>query len=200
MAGESTFPPWPNKNPHYVEGMRTIARTFIAFLFASSSVAFGALPQLTVTVSDSAGAAAYKGATNANGTFATGTLKPGKYVVQFNAKSAEVKGGSYALFVSAGSKKVTADSVAGEKFMGGGVAMKIDVGSGLNITGQVTTGLQTKLDKNGKRLVWIPKQLGSNMPGHWVEEDSAEAKTAKAAGTLSTKSIMDIQAHQDQHQ
>lgn len=179
--------------------MRIIVGTFVASLLASASLAFGALPQLTVTVSDSAGAAAYKGATNANGTFATGTLKPGPYVVQFNAKSAD-KTASYALFVSAGKKKVTADSVPGEKFMGGGVAMKIDVGSGLNITGQVTTGLLTKLDKNGKRLVWIPKKLGSNIAGHWVEEDSAEAKDAKSRGTLSTKSIMDIQAHQDQHQ
>jgi hypothetical protein len=178
--------------------MRTIARTFIVLLFASASLAFGALPQLTVTVADSGGKSAYKGATDKNGTFATGTLKPGKYVVQFNAKSAE-KGASYALVVSAGSKKVTADSIPGEKFAGGGVAMKIDVASGLNITGQVTTGMQTKVDKDGKQMVWIPKQLGSNLPAHWAPADSAEAKEAKSRGTISTKSIQDIQAHQDQH-
>ncbi len=178
--------------------MRTIARTCVALLFASASLAFGALPQLTVTVADSGGKAAYKGATNKAGTFATGTLKPGNYVVQFNAKSAE-KGTSYALVVSAGTKKVTADSIVGERFMGGGVAMKIDVGSGLNITGQVTTGMQTKVDKDGKQMVWIPKKLGSNLPAHWAPADSAEAKDAKSRGTLSTKSIQDIQAHQDQH-
>jgi hypothetical protein len=176
--------------------MRTITRTFIALLFASASLAFGALPQLNVTVADSAGKPAYKGATDKGGTFATGKLKPGKYVVQFNAN---VKGGDYALVVSAGSKKVMADSIPGEKFGGGGVAMKIDVGSGLNITGQVTTGMQTKVDKDGKQMVWIPKQLGSNLPGHWAPADSAEAKEAKSRGTLSTKSIQDIQAHQDQH-
>ena len=180
--------------------MRTIARAFITLLIASAAAAFGALPPLTVTVADSTGKAAYKGATNAAGTFATGTLKPGQYVVQFNAKAGDVKGGSYALVVSAGRKKVTADSVAGEKFAGGGVAMKIEVGNGLNITGQVTTGLQTKLDANGKRMVWIPKKLGSNLAGHWVPEDSAEAKEWKTRGTVSTKSIQDLQAHQDQHQ
>ena len=179
--------------------MRTIVRAFVAFVFAAASVAFGALPQLAITVSDSAGKAAYKGATDAKGTFATGALKPGNYVVQFNAKGADVKGSSYALVVSAGSKKVTANAVAGEKFTGGGVAMKIDVGAGLNITGQVTTGLQTKLGKNGKPMVWIPKRTGSNLPAHWAEADSAEAKTAKASGTLSTESIQNIQAHQDQH-
>jgi hypothetical protein len=179
--------------------MINIVRTFVALLFATASLAFGALPQLTVTVADSGGKPAYKGATNAQGTFATGTLKPGQYVVQFNAKSAAVKGGSYALVVSAGTKKVMADSVAGEKFAGGGVAMKIEVASGLNITGQVTTGMQTKVDKDGKQMVWIPKQIGSNLPAHWAPADSAEAKEAKSRGTLSTKSIQDIQAHQDQH-
>ena len=180
--------------------MRIIARTIIALTIAHAALAFGALPQLNVIVSDASGKAAYKGTTDPRGTFATGTLQPGNYVVQFNSKSAEMKGKNYALFVSAGKKKVTADSVAGEKFTAGGVAMKIDVGAGLNITGQVTPGLETKLDKNGKRMVWIPKMTGSNLPAHWAEEDSAEAKAARAAGTLSTKSIMDIQAHQDQHQ
>jgi hypothetical protein len=177
--------------------MMIIARAFIATLLASASVAFGALPQLTVTVADSTGKPAFKGATSASGTFATGTLKPGQYVVQFNAKTADVKSGNYALVVSAGKKKVTAGSVAGEKFAGGGVAMKIEVASGLNITGQITTGLDTKVDKNGKNMVWIPKRLGTNLPAHWAEADSAEARSLKAAGSISTKTIMDQQAHQD---
>lgn len=177
--------------------MKTIARFFVALLCASASLAFGAVPQITVTVADSGGKAAFKGSTNAKGTFATGTLKPGKYIVQFNANG--IKGGFYALVVSAGTKKVTADSVAGEKFGGGGVAMKIDVGSGLNITGQISPGGETKVDANGKKMVWIPKRLGSNLAGHWAAEDSAEAKEARSSGTLSTKSIQDIQAHQDQH-
>ena len=177
--------------------MRTISRIFVALLVASASVAFGALPQLTVTVSDSGGKAAFKGTTNSNGTFATGALKPGKYVVQFSGNG--VKGGTYALVISAGTKKVSADSLAAEKFAGGGVAMKIDVGSGLNITGQVTTGGQTKVNSNGKKMVWIPKKLGSNLPAHWAEEDSAEAKEARMSGTISTKGVQDIQAHQDQH-
>lgn len=176
--------------------MRTITRTLIALLFAVASISFAAPPQLTVTVADSAGKQAYKGSTDSKGTFATGKLKPGKYVVQFNGN---VKGGNYAVVVSAGVKKVTADSVAGERFAGAGVAMKIDVGAGLNITGQVSTPIQTKVDKNGKKMVWIERKLGSNLPGHWAAEDSAEAKEAKSKGTLSTKSIQDLQAHDDQH-
>ena len=48
-------------------------------------------------------------------------------------------------------------------------------------------------------MVWIEKKTGSNLPGHWAPADSAEAKEAKSKGTISTKSIQDIQAHQDQH-
>ena len=41
---------------------------------------------------------------------------------------------------------------------------------------------------NGKRYIWVPGQLGSNMSGHWVLEDSREAQTLgvqqATAGTL----------------
>ncbi len=124
-----------------------IRNIFFGLLIAGASIAYGAVPPITVLVADSSGKAAYRGAVNSQGTFATPKLSAGNYVVQFNSKSAAVKGQNYALFVSAGKKKVQADSVAGEKFNGGGVAMKIDVAAGLNISGQVTSGLQTKVDK-----------------------------------------------------
>lgn len=147
---------------------------------------------MNVSVSDESGNAAYKGATNASGTFATAKLKPGKYVVQLNSKSPAVKGNNYAVVVSAGSKKVAASAVPGEKFNGGGVALKVDVGNGLNITGQVAEESKTAM-KNGKKMVWIAPALGSNMPGRWVPEDSAEAKTAKTKTHFSNKEIQRMQ-------
>ena len=105
-------------------------RTLIALTIAAASFAYGSVPALNVTVADSSGKTAFKGATNAKGAFATGMLKPGAYSVQFNSSSAP--SGTYALVVSAGSKKVTASAVSGAKFAKGGVAMKIDVGSGVN--------------------------------------------------------------------
>ncbi|HEX4641785.1 MAG TPA: carboxypeptidase-like regulatory domain-containing protein, partial [Chthoniobacterales bacterium] len=187
---------WPDKTSRYVAGMKIIARTIIALVVAATSIAFGAVPQLNVIVSDSSGKAAYKGATDSKGAFATGALKPGNYVVQFTSKSGGMKGNTYALFISAGTKKVQAEAVAGEKFAGGGVAMKIEVGSGLNITGQFTSGLQStaKLDKNGKKMVWIPKKTGSNLPAHWAPEDSAEAKEAKTMNTMSSDDVMKRQS------
>jgi hypothetical protein len=109
------------------------------FLVATSVVNAG-VPSMNVTVSDPAGKAAFRGATKSDGGFATAKLQPGNYVVQFTAKNSSVKGGQFSIVVAAGTKKVVASAVAGEKFLGGGVALKVEVGSGLNITGQVSTG------------------------------------------------------------
>ena len=147
---------------------------------------------MNVTVSDASGKAAYKGATNSGGTFATAKLTPGKYTVQLNSKSPAAKGTSYAVVISSGSKKVAANSVPGEKFNGGGVALKVDVGNGLNITGQVAEE-KGPTTKDGKKMVWIPPAVGSNMPGRWVPEDSAEAKTSKARTHMSTKEVQRMQ-------
>jgi hypothetical protein len=112
----------------------------------AASVANAAVPPLNVTISDPAGKLAYKGATKNDGGFASEKLPPGIYVVQFNSKNAALKGGQYSIIVAAGSKKVVANSVAGEKFLGGGVAMKVQVGTGLNIIGHVSAGPLATLD------------------------------------------------------
>jgi hypothetical protein len=174
--------------------MKNMIRSAIASLILFvTCMAHGAVPPIDVTVSDAGGKAAFKGATNAKGTFATANLKPGNYVVQFNSKSPTVKGNHYALVVSAGSKKVSASAVPGEKLAAGGVAMKVTVGPGLNITGQVSSEAEGSVNKNGKKMVWIPPQLGSNMGGRWVEEGSPEAVAARTSGRISTKDIQDIQ-------
>lgn len=170
-----------------------INRVALFLSLVVASMAAGAVPPMNVTVADSSGKTAYKGATSAKGTFATGALKPGGYTVQINSSTAPK--GTYALVISAGSKKVAASAIAGEKFTKGGVAMKIDVGSGLNITGQVAAEDKSSapLGHNGKPMVWIPKKLGSNIAAHWAESDSAEAKEAMAQGSYSTKNIQDKQ-------
>jgi hypothetical protein len=176
--------------------MKNIIRSaFIGLVIAGTSIAFGAVPPINVTVSDSTGKAAFKGATNAQGTFATGKLQPGGYVVQFNSKSAP-KGAKYAMVVSAGKKKVTASAVQAEKLAAGGVAMKIDVGAGLNITGQVATEDKNSapMGRNGKPMVWIPRKIGSNLAAHWAESDSAEAKEVMTTSGLSRENLQNKQS------
>jgi hypothetical protein len=175
------------------DNMKNLFRSLflVAGLFAAT-LAFGGIPSVSVTVSDAGGNAAFKGATNTSGAFATANLKPGNYVVQFNSSSAAMKGNFYALVVSAGKKKVSANAVPGEKFSGGGVAMKVDVGSGLNISGIVASE-EAGAIRNGKTMVWIPPMLGSNMPGHWAEKGSADEVLSRTRGNVRTDAVQSLQ-------
>jgi hypothetical protein len=46
-----------------------------------------------------------------------------------------------------------------------------------------------------KNMVWIPKEPGTNIPGRWVEEGSAEAKAAvhHNAGLMSVEELRKAQ-------
>ena len=157
-----------------------------------------AVPSLKVTISDSAGKVAFKGATNTSGAFATKNLPAGNYVVQFNSSDSSLKGQALNLIVSAGKKKVTAEAISGDKLLTGGVAMKVDVGANLNISGQISSALNAKIDpKTKKKLVYIPPRIGSNLPGRWVPEDSAEAVAARNSGELRTEDMRKWQDHGD---
>jgi hypothetical protein len=160
-----------------------------------ASISYGAVPAINVTVADAKGKTAYKGATDGKGVFATPKLQQGNYAVQFTSNSAP-KGSRYTFVVSAGKKKVAANSIGAEKLSGGGVAMKIDVGAGLNITGQVAAEDKNSapMGHNGKPMVWIPKKVGSNMAAHWAESDSAEAREAQTQSSFSSKNLQDKQS------
>jgi hypothetical protein len=152
-----------------------------------ASMAYGAIPAMSVTVFDGNGKVAFKRALSSDGVFSTGNLPAGNYVVQFNSNSAEVRNKSYLLVVSAGTKKVIADSVSGGEFSGGGVAMKIAVGATRKITGQVAPDqLATTTDGpkmrvvDGKRYVWVNGGTGSNLGDHWESADLARAHNVVA--------------------
>jgi hypothetical protein len=99
----------------------------------------GGIPPMNVTVSDASGKLAFKGATKIDGGFSTEKLQPGNYVVQLSSKNSALNG-EYSIILAAGRKKVVANSVAGDRLRGGGVAMKVDVGAGLGIVGCVSGG------------------------------------------------------------
>ena len=69
--------------------MKNMIRGAIASLILFvTCLAHGGVPAVNVTVSDASGKAAFKGATDAKGTFATNRLKAGNYTVQFNSELA----------------------------------------------------------------------------------------------------------------
>ena len=164
---------------HMLSQLRFV-RWAIALLLGIASPTYAAVPPMEVTVLDASGHVAFNGPLSANASFATKNVPPGHYVVQLNTNSAAVKNNQYLLVVAAGKKKVIASAVPGEKFITGGVAMKVDVESRLQITGQIANE-QATADQggskyrviNGKRYVWVTAELGSNRAGHWVEEGSS---------------------------
>jgi hypothetical protein len=174
-----------------------IRSSLLAFLLAGVTAAYGGVPSMNVIVSDASGKVAFKEATHVNASFATANLASGDYVVQFKAKNGALNGQRYLLVVAAGTKKVIADDVAAEKFNGGGVAMRITVGSGLRITGQiapdsatVSLGIQKIRVINGKRYVWVKGRTGSNLGDHWEEEGLAAAQNV---ATMSMDRLRRIQ-------
>ena len=162
-----------------------------AVTLALTVVASAAVPTFNVTVVDSSGKSAFKGATDSRGIFASPKMPPGNYAVQFTSNSAP-KGSHYTLVVVAGTKKTSASAITGEKLAAGGAAMKIEVKGNVSIQGQVSAeSAETRIGKNGQLMVWIPKKVGSNIPAHWAESDSAEAKEVMTSSSYSAKNLQD---------
>lgn len=157
---------------------------FAFFLLAAGPAFAGNTTRLDVTVrTDPGGAVAYQGKADVRGNFNAPNLKPGNYIIEFHAdNAAAIKSQKFSIAV-AGKQRVTANGVAGDKFGGGGVAMKVQVGKAGKLTGQVasaqTAGMETVRANvkvmHGKRYVWVPGQIGSQIGGKWVEEGSEEA-------------------------
>lgn len=160
-----------------VLGQLRFVRWAGALLLGIASAASAAVPPIEVTVFDASGRVAFKGPLSANASFATKDVPAGHYVVQLNTHSAAVKNNQYLLVVAAGKKKVIASAVPGEKFIAGGVAMKVEAESRLQITGQIAKD-QATADQgvskyrviNGKRYVWVTAGLGTNRDGHWADD------------------------------
>lgn len=143
---------------------------------------------LDVTVANPSGKVVYKGQTSGKGTFGTGTLPAGQYVVQFNSRNAALNKGTYTMVVSAGKKKVSAEAVEGSKLAKGGIAMKIDVAGGMNVAGQVAES-----EFGGKPgMVYIGPKAGSHMGGHWVPKGSPEAVEAQTSGRMRAEDVQKI--------
>ena len=134
----------------------------------------------------------YKGTTDASGSFASGNLEPGSYSVEFRApKSLSLREQTVAISVSTG-KGAPRQSTTDGKYMQAGVAMTVDLAKAGKLTGKVSSSAgvadrsgpapegyeKVKANVkviNGKRHVWVPAPIGSNMGGRWVEEGTEGA-------------------------
>jgi hypothetical protein len=66
----------------------------------------------------------------------------------------------------------------------------------MNITGQIVVDTKVAM-KDGKKMVWIPPRIGSNLPGRWVLADSAEAIAAQNSGEIRREDVKKWQDHGD---
>ena len=167
--------------------MRFAQCLVVAVICFFASAAFANVSDIQVTVAREGGAVVGKAKLDAGGSFSTGTLQPGAYTILFQAKpTAALKGGQFSLRVRAGKQRVDASGVAGEKFVAGGVGMRLQVKEAAKMSGDVTSGLfaaerstsasgAKEKVVNGKRYIWVRPETGSNMGGRWVPEEEANA-------------------------
>jgi hypothetical protein len=173
--------------------MKTTRGTvLVLFLFVASAAyaAYVASPTVSITVKQRPGGRFVKQVTtNASGDFSLGALPAGAYVLEFRSPNpTDARNRQFSLWV-AGTINTGTQNVAGNSLVTG-VALDVEVGPNANVNGQITTGPTAAVRT---RMIWIPAMLGSNFPGHWVWEDSAEAKLSRSRGIILAEHVRNMQ-------
>jgi hypothetical protein len=118
--------------------------------------------------------------TDARGNFAIEALAGGSYRLTFRARKAEdlshstsdkvIVATMYSIKIDGTKRAVNKSGLTTDDLLTG-YDVDVDLAPNARIRGQVAAVAS-------KNMVWIPKAIGSNVPGHWAPEDSAEAKAA----------------------
>ena len=134
--------------------------------------------------------------TDARGNFAIEALAAGSYTLTFRSRKAGhipstsdkvIVATLYSIKIDGTKHAVNKSGLTSDDLLAG-VDVVVDLGPGARIRGQVAADAL-------KKMVWIRKEPGSNIPGHWVEEGSAEARAAlhHNAHPLSVEGVRQIQ-------
>ncbi|HYJ05354.1 MAG TPA: carboxypeptidase-like regulatory domain-containing protein [Chthoniobacterales bacterium] len=163
---------------------RCVALVIVFFVACAGGRAAG-VPGVEITVKQSTGSKTIKQVkTDASGNFVIGALPGGGYTLEFRAKnSPELMKKQVSITVKGAKKSGSLEHVKGEQLVAG-AALKLEVASGANLTGQISSG---------PKMIWIPASLESHRSGRWVEEDSAEAKLSKTRGAMSKQTLHRMQ-------
>ena len=134
-----------------------------------------------------------KAVTDRNGNFAIPSLGTGSYTLTFRSRKAEdlhkstsdkvIVATAYSIKIDGAKRAVNKTHLTSDDLLAG-VDVAVDLGSGAILRGQVSANAF-------KNMIWIPKETGSNIPGRWVQEGSAEAKAAvhHNAGLISVEDL-----------
>ena len=165
--------------------MKSMTRGILSLLVAcATTVSYGGQPSRGVAGVDVAVKQnpSKRVVTDSRGVFAFDGLAPGSYTLTFRARKAGntmssttdkvAVATSYSIKVDGATRPVNQNSLSSDRLLAG-VDVPINVGSGAKVRGQVAAdGLQ--------KMVWIPKEPGSHIPGHWAPADSKEAKRSNS--------------------
>lgn len=123
-----------------------------------------------------------RGVTDSRGNFALDALPAGSYTLTFRARKAEdlkspgstsnrfIVATSYSIKIEGAKRPVNKSGLTSDNLLAGR-DIDVNLEAGAKVRGQVVAVAL-------KKMVWIPHETGSNLPGRWVEADSAEAKAA----------------------
>lgn len=127
--------------------------------------------------------------TDSTGHFTLGTFPAGGYIMEFRAsKPAEVRNQRFAIQIDGIKAKGRQDGILA-KYLLGGLGVDVETVAGTPVKGQVTTGSLAP----AKKMIWLPGEIGSNFPGHWVEEGSGRSIAGVNAGVISIEKIRRMQ-------
>jgi hypothetical protein len=160
--------------------MKNMTRVILSLLVAcATSSSYGGQPPRGVAGVDVAVKQnpSKRAVTDTRGNFAFDGLAPGSYTLSFRARKAAntqtattdkvIVGTSYSIKIDGAKRSVTQSGLTGDKLLAG-IDVRIEVGSGAKVRGQVAAGAL-------KKMVWVPKEPGSHIPGHWAEEGTTAA-------------------------
>jgi len=171
---------------------------FLSALFAASVLYAASAPTVDIAVRQKAGRKIVKRVTtDSNGYFTLGTLPAGDYTLEFRApKSTDLKNQQFSIAIDGTKTSGTQGGVSG-KYLTGGVALDVEMVAGKKVSGQVTTGPMAAVTNTKKKMVWVPQEIGSNLPGHWAEEGSAQTVTSRNWGHIKIDDMRKMQDHND---
>lgn len=120
--------------------------------------------------------------TDSRGNFALDALPAGSYTLTFRARKAQdlkskgstsdrfIVATSYSIKIEGAKRPVNKSGLTSDDLLAG-CDLDVDLGAVGRVRGKVAAVAL-------KKMVWIPQETGSNIPGRWVEAGSPEAKAA----------------------
>jgi len=159
----------------------------------ANSSAYVENPTVEITLRRGGGKIVKQVKTDADGVFTVGTFPAGSYSLEFRAKSAQnVKNQSFIIKI-AGTKSGGSEKGLSGRYFVGGVSYEIETLPSTPLRGVITAGLV----RNARKMIWLPQEIGSNLPGHWVEEGSAQAVGRYNWGHYTIDAIRKMQEYGD---